>query len=104
MFVIPPRNNTLKVAAHTVGYINNVLKQDASGKTTSISVPITASTHPGLWIPKDAEERLAEGIKTMIPSIGGRPFSKTKLCWYTDTYALLFSFSRYMGYFGSLGC
>lgn len=86
LFVIPPRNRILKVARHAVGYVNHIEKVDPqSGKTIKVSVPKTALSHPELAIPLDGEADLRRGLQEMVPEFGGRPFVKTRICWYTDT-------------------
>lgn len=104
-FVIAPRNRELKIARHGFGYRNPVsvqhtssLKSD-SGKLAKhrASVPRT-DTH----IPTEAEVVLREALAELFPpdldpaslppecpktlsTISTRPFTNTRLCWYTDT-------------------
>lgn len=89
MFIIPPRNRLLKVARHGYGYTNyttipHPLSSDA-GKTLSVSLPHTKLDSPSLWVPPEGETACREALAEMIPSLATRPFSQSKICWYTDT-------------------
>ncbi|EPE02798.1 fad dependent oxidoreductase [Ophiostoma piceae UAMH 11346] len=81
LFVIPPAPDVLelKVARHAFGYIN----PDAPSSST----PLTHLTTPGLTIPAEGAAALRRGLTSMvpIPGVADRPFSKTRICWYTDT-------------------
>ncbi|RPA86997.1 DAO-domain-containing protein [Ascobolus immersus RN42] len=79
-FVIPPRDRILKVAAHTNGYRNTV--ETRYGKR---SVPVTHLSNPKLVFPKAAEALLHKAINENFPALVDRPFSGTRICWYTDT-------------------
>lgn len=93
MFIIPPRNNVLKIARHAYGYLNPAwiphpdpkVCQSNPSATTEVSVPLTSHTTPGLWIPKEGEDACRQCIREMIPWLSDRPFEKTRICWYTDT-------------------
>jgi sarcosine oxidase/L-pipecolate oxidase len=101
LFIIPPTDRVLKVARHAYGYINPVtldnpplpLFPKSPGTTTTttspsaISLPRTSLTDPSLSIPADAAADLRRALRDMIPwpSLRDRPFSKTRLCWYSDT-------------------
>lgn len=96
LFIIPPTDRVLKIARHAYGYINPTplanpplpLSPDQpSTPQTSISLPRTAATHPSLSIPAEAAADLRRALREMIPwpSLYDRPFSKTRLCWYSDT-------------------
>ncbi|KAI0888231.1 putative fructosyl amino acid protein [Annulohypoxylon maeteangense] len=94
-FVIPPRNRVLKVARHAFGYLNPKTPSQAplgipgSEKSTvkPISQPFTHIDDPSLSIPEEGERSLREGLRRLIPwpELQERPFSRTRLCWYTDT-------------------
>ncbi|KAI5918111.1 FAD dependent oxidoreductase-domain-containing protein [Camillea tinctor] len=97
LFVIPPRDGVLKVARHSYGYLNPVsLPRAPLGKTTPesprrvVSVPLThlsppSPSSPNDAIPPEGEAALRAGLRKLVPSLGDRPFFKTRLCWYTDT-------------------
>ena len=82
MFIIPPRGRELKVARHGFGYRNfkKVLFGDNSS-AEDVSVP-----EVGTPIPTEAEEACREALRHIIPEFGNRPFSRTRICWYCDTY------------------
>ena len=97
LFIITPSHNTLKVARHAYGYLNPTTTMtsplrpsqgDSTGHTSStVSLPVTHVDQPDLSIPPSAEELLRSAVREMVPLPGlvDRPFSKTRLCWYTDT-------------------
>ncbi|KAB5543068.1 putative fructosyl amino acid protein [Coniochaeta sp. 2T2.1] len=115
LFIIPPSNNVLKVARHAYGYLNPVepaavgttplsysstpsptatssTSNPSSSSTPSsrkISYPRTTQTAPSTTsIPPEGIASLRSAIVQMLPShpaLHSRPFSKTRLCWYTDT-------------------
>lgn len=106
-FVIPPQNNELKIARHGFGYRNpEPVHQSISSK--QVSVPKTDSE-----IPLEADIALRAALKEFFPltasttpptsssttspidnntaypvslgTLASRPWSKTRVCWYTDT-------------------
>ncbi|KAI1275564.1 DAO-domain-containing protein [Xylaria sp. FL0933] len=96
-FVIPPRNNVLKIARHSYGYLNpqpishEPLKSSRASETSkpaaarTISQPRTHLTDPSLEIPAEGASDLRRALGRMIPWLSDRPFFQTRLCWYTDT-------------------
>jgi sarcosine oxidase/L-pipecolate oxidase len=94
LFVIPPQDRVLKIARHAYGYINPVTLGSASlplspgsPSSATVSLPRTALTDPSLVIPAEGAADLRRALREMIPwpELQDRPFSKTKLCWYSDT-------------------
>lgn len=87
LFIIPPRNRVLKIARHAYGYSNptKVPHPDGSGEVIEISLPRTAVDDPSQWVPREGEEACRTALREMIPSIGDRPFTKSRICWYCDT-------------------
>ncbi len=89
MFIIPPRNRLLKVARHAYGYSNPVSILDPenpdSREKITVSIPRTLLDDPDLWAPLEGEQACRKALREMIPSLGDRPFTKSKICWYTDT-------------------
>jgi len=93
-FIIPPRNGLLKVARHGYGYTNRRLiphphhRPDLSGdgrsETMEISTPPSEPSASGA-IPGEGSDACRAALGEMIPSLAARPFSKTRICWYTDT-------------------
>lgn len=81
MFIIPPRNNLLKIARHAYGYHNpKTMNVPGSDTTMSISLP-----EKGVPIPREGEEAFRDALKQLLPSLADRPFVSTRVCWYTDT-------------------
>jgi sarcosine oxidase / L-pipecolate oxidase len=89
LFIIPPRNRILKVARHGYGYSNPVLVPSPNpgeeGKMVEVSLPRTAVDDPNLWVPAGGERECRKALREMVPALGDRPFTKSKICWYTDT-------------------
>lgn len=84
-FIITPSANTLKIARHAYGYLNPI--SAASGST--ISTPATHLTHPtaSTLVPQAEQAAMRAALRQMVPwpELAERPFSSTRLCWYTDT-------------------
>lgn len=95
MFVIPPRYNLLKIARHGYGYHNPVTvpyphpspqgQGQGQGESMSVSLPKN-----GVPVPREGQEDLRRGLAEFLPELADRPFVKTRVCWYTDTYVLPF--------------
>lgn len=84
-FIITPSANTLKIARHAYGYLNPV-----SGSNGDIySTPATHLTHPTApsLVPQTEQDAMRAALREMVPwpELAERPFSATRLCWYTDT-------------------
>ncbi|EDN02217.1 fructosyl amino acid oxidasesarcosine oxidase [Histoplasma capsulatum] len=88
MFIIPPRNNMLKIARHAYGYRNPQrvpapVYGPGHGQTpTMIEVSLPVADVP---LPQEGESACRAALKEMLPSFADRPFEKTRVCWYTDT-------------------
>ncbi|KAE9377067.1 FAD dependent oxidoreductase [Stipitochalara longipes BDJ] len=87
MFTIPPKNGVLKVARHGYGYSNpvSIPNSSADGERIDVSIPRTALDDPTLWVPREGEAACRQALREMIPSLADRAFTKSKICWYTDT-------------------
>ncbi|KAK4242761.1 putative fructosyl amino acid protein [Achaetomium macrosporum] len=97
LFIIPPKDRVLKIARHAYGYINPVTLGSAplplspesprTEASVSVSLPRTSVTDPSLSIPAEGAADLRCALREMIPwpELYDRPFSKTRLCWYSDT-------------------
>ena len=97
LFILPPRNNVLKVARHEHGYLNptttarplrrSLPAHRAEEESWPISLPPTNIEDAFLGIPERSKATLRQALKEMIPlpAIHGRPFKSTRVCWYTDT-------------------
>ncbi|KAJ5644866.1 hypothetical protein N7507_010877 [Penicillium longicatenatum] len=82
IFIIPPRDNLLKIARHAYGYRNptTVPVPGSSGETMQVSLPET-----GVPVPLEGEEAFRVALKQLLPRFVDRPFADTRICWYTDT-------------------
>lgn len=104
MFVIPPRNNVLKVARHGYGYSNPMPvacpaprpgpepAAESSGgggggedEKVEISVPRTTQDDPSLCAPPEGIAACKAFLADAIPWLAGREFERSRICWYTDT-------------------
>ena len=89
MFIIPPRNNVLKVARHGYGYANPSSiphpEHPGSGERIEVSLPRTKVDDPNLSIPPEGLAACRSFLARCIPSLSSRPFTQTRICWYTDT-------------------
>lgn len=83
IFIIPPRNNLLKIARHAYGYHNpkTVAVPGQTAKSMEVSLP-----EHGVPIPLEGENAIRTALKELLPAFAGRPFTETRVCWYTDTY------------------
>ncbi|KAJ5648285.1 hypothetical protein N7490_004657 [Penicillium lividum] len=83
IFIIPPRDNLLKIARHAYGYRNPTtvpVPGSQSGETMQVSLPET-----GLPVPLEGEEAFRVALRQLLPRFADRPFAGTRICWYTDT-------------------
>lgn len=82
IFIIPPRDNLLKIARHAYGYRNPTVVPvpGVTGKTMEVSLPET-----GAPVPLEGEEAFRIALKQLLPRFVDRPFADTRICWYTDT-------------------
>ncbi|KAG8162522.1 hypothetical protein KVR01_008287 [Diaporthe batatas] len=86
-FNFPPHEETrmLKFAVHGWGYTRAPSKNDNNATATNLSVPPALSRERPNFAPADAEKRLREGLREILPELADRPFDRVALCWYTDT-------------------
>lgn len=82
IFIIPPRDNLLKIARHAYGYRNptTVPLPNAPGQTMRVSLP-----EIGVPVPLEGEGAFRTALKQLLPRFAERPFADTRICWYTDT-------------------
>lgn len=98
-FIIPPQRCELKIARHGYGY-RNPQHVDPSLPSSTVSVP-----HTDTAIPLEAEKSLRDALAELFPpnpqplpntsntttypsslsTLSTRPFTYTRICWYTDT-------------------
>ncbi|KAI0079301.1 FAD dependent oxidoreductase [Panus rudis PR-1116 ss-1] len=88
-YLFPPnKDNIVKAAIHAAGYTYTPSSASSEGKSqSSVSTPVTALSHgeQGLRIPKEMAKKLREHIRSTYPELGAKPFSGTRMCWYTDS-------------------
>lgn len=88
-FIITPSANTLKIARHAYGYLNPVTTGGSDGGGRTFSTPATHLTHPKAptLVPQAEQVAMRAALRQMVPwpELAERPFSSTRLCWYTDT-------------------
>ncbi|KAG9240830.1 FAD dependent oxidoreductase [Calycina marina] len=91
-FIIPPRNQILKVARHAYGYSNPVTIRNPSPPSTAayekqitISLPRTTWDEPQQLVPSEGIAASRTALISMIPSLSTRAFTSARMCWYTDT-------------------
>ncbi|OKL62782.1 hypothetical protein UA08_01588 [Talaromyces atroroseus] len=95
MFIIPPRNNELKIARHAYGYLNpqdipipgTTRSSNNEQQTMNISVPVY-----NVPVPAEGEDACRRALREMLPAFAERPFVRTRICWYSDTYVFFFFF------------
>lgn len=86
IFIIPPRNRVLKVGRHAYGYSNPTkIPHPTRTGVMEVSLPRTAVDDPGQWAPREGENDCRAGLREIIPSLVDRPFTKSRICWYSDT-------------------
>jgi sarcosine oxidase/L-pipecolate oxidase len=68
--------------------------------TVQVSVPRTKLDDPNLWVPQEGEDACRKALSEMIPFLADRPFSKSKICWYTDTPSADFIVTYHPDYSG----
>ncbi|KAK7691746.1 hypothetical protein QCA50_005146 [Cerrena zonata] len=52
-----------------------------------VSTPRTSLSHGenGLRIPKDVLQTIRSNLRSVYPELAEKPFSGTRMCWYTDS-------------------
>ena len=111
MFLLPPSNQVLKIARHGHGYTNPVTiphpeKPQKAAKTITVSLPLTTVDQPSLQVPLEGQRACREFLRELHPQLADRAFSKTRICWYTDTRTGDFLISyhpQYRGLFVATG-
>lgn len=86
--IFPPLRREIKVLRRSPGYKNTVEVPNPEpwlGGVSTISFPRTQVLHPEDWMPAEAERELRLNLEEIMPSLANRPFSRTKMCWLTQT-------------------
>ncbi|BCS22655.1 NAD(P)/FAD-dependent oxidoreductase [Aspergillus puulaauensis] len=85
IFIIPPRNNLLKIARHAYGYHNPKAVTVPSSTTSTGEKMQVSLPEKGVPIPLEGEAAFRVALKQLLPTFADRPFVDTRICWYTDT-------------------
>ncbi|KAH7400850.1 FAD dependent oxidoreductase [Phaeosphaeria sp. MPI-PUGE-AT-0046c] len=91
LFMIPPSQGLLKIARHGHGYVNPTTiphpESEDSNETITISLPYTSVDDPSQQVPFEGQKQCRDFLTAIHPSLAtpSRPFTKSKICWYTDT-------------------
>jgi len=89
MFIIQPRDCVLKVARHGYGYANPVSiphpERPDRGECITVSLPRTKQDDPDMQIPAEGMKACRDYLAKTIPALEDRPWTHTRVCWYTDT-------------------
>ncbi|KAF3026371.1 hypothetical protein E8E14_008103 [Neopestalotiopsis sp. 37M] len=96
-FMITPCNNVVKIGRHAYGYMNPrkitsalvvpAKAGDSSFPEITVSQPYTHVDDSKLWVPAEGERDLRTGLRRMVPwpEVMDRPWTHSRICWYTDT-------------------
>ncbi|KAF2178811.1 sarcosine oxidase [Zopfia rhizophila CBS 207.26] len=112
LFLIPPSQNLLKVARHGHGYTNPTTiphpESSDPNETITVSLPTTHIDDPSQSVPLEGQKACRAFLSHIQPSFSSpnRPFTKTRICWYTDTRTGDFLISyhpKYRGLFVATG-
>ncbi|KAF2464752.1 sarcosine oxidase [Lindgomyces ingoldianus] len=115
LFLIPPSQGLLKIARHGHGYANpTTIPHPESANpsdTITVSLPPHSASH-SQSVPQEGESACRAFLSHVYPSLSytssssSRPFTKTRVCWYTDTQTGDFLISyhpKYTGLFVATG-
>ncbi|KAI1872402.1 uncharacterized protein JN550_004121 [Neoarthrinium moseri] len=96
-FMITPSNNVVKIGRHAYGYQNPKTvstalvvpknEKDSEFPEIVVSQPYTHVDDAKLWVPAEGERDLRQGLRSMVPwpELKDRPWTHSRICWYTDT-------------------
>lgn len=88
VFVFPPTpgSHVLKVARHGWGYATTETVDDGHTPARLLSSPRRDDNNARhSYMPEDAQEGLRDGLRDLVPEFADRPWSRLRLCWYSDT-------------------
>lgn len=91
LFMIPPSQGLLKIARHGHGYVNYTTiphpESEDPNETITTSLPYTFIDDPSQAVPEEGQRDCRRFLTAIHPSLAvpSRPFTKSKVCWYTDT-------------------
>ncbi|KAI2721632.1 hypothetical protein DTO027I6_1189 [Penicillium roqueforti] len=82
IFIIPPRDNLLKIARHAFGYRNPVEVPVPGAGEGSMVVSLPEN---GVPVPLEGQDAFRVALRQLLPRFAEREFVNTRVCWYTDT-------------------
>ncbi|KAF4972835.1 hypothetical protein FZEAL_9516 [Fusarium zealandicum] len=94
LFVIPPRNQVLKIARHSFGWVNPVKVTKALPPSPKdkrepflASQPYTSRNDASNPLPIEADRDLRRALKDLcaVRGLEDRPWKEARICWYADT-------------------
>ncbi|KAI0682765.1 FAD dependent oxidoreductase [Cerioporus squamosus] len=84
-YIFPPNHeNIMKLAIHTGGFVQKI-KPEHSDIFVSTPRTVVSDGIDGLRIPKSSVRKLRSELANIYPDLAKKPFSGTRLCWYTDS-------------------
>lgn len=91
VFIFPPKpeTNLLKVARYSHGF-----EMEAELDSGPKSLKNNAASS---FIPDEVEDALRRGLSYILPQFAARPWSRRRLCWYSDTPEGNFIIDTYPG-------
>ncbi|KAN0083408.1 FAD dependent oxidoreductase [Elaphomyces granulatus] len=81
-----PRNNLFKVSRSSYGYRNPKQLSIPAANVDSREAMEISIPEVGLQVPPEGQRACREALKELFPWLADRPFHKTRICWYTDTF------------------
>ncbi|KAI0753075.1 FAD dependent oxidoreductase [Daedaleopsis nitida] len=84
-YVFPPNHeNIVKCAIHSGGFVQKIR---AAKSDIYVSTPrtVTSDGDDGLRIPRSSVQKIRTELRRIYPDLAQKPFSGTRLCWYTDS-------------------
>jgi sarcosine oxidase / L-pipecolate oxidase len=89
LFIIPPSQGLLKVARHGHGYVNptTIPHPELPNQEITVSLPPSAPNNLHQAVPLEGMQSCREFLSHTHPRIciPSRPFTHSRICWYTDT-------------------
>lgn len=85
IFIIPPRDNLLKIARHAYGYLNPVAVPVPGPGGLSSGSMVVSLPEQGASVPLEGQDAFRVALRQLLPRFAEREFVQTRVCWYTDT-------------------
>ncbi|KAL6298270.1 FAD dependent oxidoreductase [Sparassis latifolia] len=84
-YIFPPNHeNIMKIAVESAGY-TSTLPTSLSGVSISTPQFVQPQDGQGSRIPKKELQEIRTQLAKVFPELAKKPFSSTRLCWYTDS-------------------